>query len=346
MAMKYLTPGPVQLPKMVIDAIARQPQFHRTDEFRATMRMVLEKLSKVYPYGQPIVMPGTGTFAVDVMVYNYIEPGDNVLVISMGEFGERLSDSIESRGAKVIKLEYEIGGAPSLDVVEDTAKKYDNISAIAVVHNETSAGVTYRYIEKLQDVAYSVGAILLVDSVSALPAEPIKSRVDVIATASQKAFLAPPGAAILYVSREPRAKTRIPPSMDLTRYLKGIHIGDTPYTPPINVVYGLDASLDYILGMGIDQYHAVHRERAYILYTGLKLKPVPRDPYLWSYTVTAFYTEKGAGYIVRELKKHGYVIASGMGRYKDSIIRIGVMGDIAREDLEKVVEVVNSLVDQ
>lgn len=346
MAMKYLTPGPVQLPRIVIDAIARQPQYHRTDEFRAIMRVVLEKLTKIYPHGQPIVMPGTGTFAVDVMVYNYIEPGDNVLVISMGEFGERLANSIESRGARVIKLQYEIGDAPPPDVVEDIAKKYENISAIAVVHNETSTGVTYRYIEKLQNVAYSIGAILLVDSVSGIPAEPIRGKVDVIATASQKAFLAPPGAAILYISRKPKVKTYIPPSMNLTKYMEKIHTGDTPYTPPINIIYGLNTSLDYILSIGIDQYHAIHRERAYMLYKGLKLKPVARDPYIWSYTVTAFYTVKEAGYIVRELKKYGYLIASGMGEYKDSIIRIGVMGDITKEDLRRVIEVVNNIVDQ
>ncbi len=344
MGMKYLTPGPVQLPKMVIDAIARQPQFHRTDEFRETMKRVLEKLAKIYPYGQPIVMPGSGTFAVDVMIYNYIDPGDNVLAISMGEFGDRLIDSIESRGARVVKIRSEIGTAPPPDMIEDTARKHGNINAIAVVHNETSCGVTYRYIEKLQDIAHSIGALLLVDSVSAFPAEPIGCRVDVIAVSSQKAFLAPPGAAILYISREPRSRTPIPPSMNIAKYLKGIDMGDTPYTPPINIVYGLDASLEYILNIGLDQYHSIHRERAYILYTSLKLKPVPRDPNLWSYTVTAFHTERARD-MVRELKKYGYVIASGMGRYKDRIIRIGTMGEITRYDLEKVVEVVNSLVD-
>lgn len=78
--MKYLTPGPVQLPEAVIKAIARQPHFHRTDEFREIFREVLDKLTKI-TYGTPIIAPGTGTFAVDMMVYNYVNPGENVAVL-------------------------------------------------------------------------------------------------------------------------------------------------------------------------------------------------------------------------------------------------------------------------
>lgn len=342
--MKYLTPGPVQLPEAVIRATAKQPHFHRTEEFRRVLLDVMEKLSRV-AHGVPIIAPGTGTFAVDMMVYNYINPGENVVVLTYGEFSERLAESLESRGASVHRIRWFVGSVPPPDVVEDFCTKIRDVRAIALVHNETSTGVANRYVEKMQSIADSVGAVLLVDSVSALPAEPIRSRVDVIATASHKAFLSVPGAAILFTSREPRSNHSIPPSMNLQKYLKTISRGETPYTPPINAVYGLSVSLDLILSMGVERYHEIHRERAEILYRGIELEPIPKHQNNRSYTVTAFYTDK-AKEIMSELRSHGYIIAGGMGELRDRSIRIGVMGDINLDDLNIVVEVVNRVVNR
>ncbi|MEM4848517.1 MAG: aminotransferase class V-fold PLP-dependent enzyme, partial [Ignisphaera sp.] len=171
MVLKLLTPGPVQLPKKVIEAIAAQPMFHRSDEFKEILRNVLEKLRKIYN-ASPIIAPGTGTLAVDMAVYNFIDPGDKVVALVHGEFSYRMALSAESRGAKVYKLETRIFPPPP-DTVEDLAKKIGDVKAIIAVHNETSLGITNRYIDKLQRVAESVGATLIIDSVSALPAEPI-----------------------------------------------------------------------------------------------------------------------------------------------------------------------------
>ncbi|MGC9021061.1 MAG: pyridoxal-phosphate-dependent aminotransferase family protein [Candidatus Methanodesulfokora sp.] len=341
MALKYLTPGPVQIPKCVLDAVARQPQFHRTEEFRRIFKGVIEKLSRIG--GTPVIIPGTGTLSVDIMVYNYINPGEKAVALVNGEFGKRLVDSMRSRGCLVHEIAWRHGDVPPPDVLEDFVSKIGDVRAIAVVHNETSNGTTNRFIERYQEIADSIGAVLLVDSVSAFPAEPIRSDVDVIATASQKAFISPPGAAILFISREPRAASGIPPSMDLRRFLKHIQKFETPYTPPINVIYGLDAALDYILNMGIERYHEIHRERANILYKRIKLEPIAREPFR-SCTVTAFYTNR-AEEIIDSLKARGYVIAGGMGELKGKAIRIGVMGEVEPKELEEVAEVVNRFVD-
>jgi len=341
MEYKLLTPGPVQLPRKVVEAIARQPEFHRTDEFRNVLNEVLEKLRKVYN-GTPVIAPGAGTFAVDMAIYNYIDPGDKVLAIVHGEFGERMVASAESRGADVHILKSHINPPPP-DVVEDCARKLGDVRAIIAVHNETSVGATNRYVDKLQRVAEAVGAILIIDSVSALPAEPIKQKIDVVASATQKAFMAPPGGAIVYVNTEPRVRTPAPPSMNLRRFIDGLAKANPPYTPPVNVVYGLNAALDIILGMGPEAYHELHIKRAEFLYNSIKLEPVAMSPFR-SCTVTAFYANK-PGDIIQALKKQGYIIAGGMGELKNKVIRIGVMGDISFDDLRKVAEVVNSLVD-
>jgi aspartate aminotransferase-like enzyme len=338
MALKYLTPGPVQVPEFVLSAAAKRPQFHRTEEFREIFKSVVEKLAKI---GRtPVIAPGTGTFAVDVMIYNYLNPGERAIAVVTGEFGKRLAESMRSRGCVVHELTWKHGDAPPPDVLEDFAGKVRDVKAIAVVHNETSTGTTNRFVERYQDIASSMGAVLLVDSVSAFPAELVKG--DVIATASQKAFISPPGAAILFLAKEPRAVSNIPPSMDLRKFLNSIQKFETPYTPPVNVIYGLNAALDYILDMGLKRYHEIHKERAELLYRKLKLRPVPRQS-LRSYTVTAFYADK-AREIINVLRANGYVIAGGMGELRDRTIRIGVMGEIELEDLEKIAEVVNRIV--
>ncbi|MEM0362142.1 MAG: aminotransferase class V-fold PLP-dependent enzyme [Sulfolobales archaeon] len=339
--MKYLTPGPVQIPKYVLNAFGRHPQFHKLDEFKEVFKEVVEKLSKV-AVGRPLILPGTGTLAVDVMVYNYVNPGDRVVALSYGEFSERLIESLECRGAEVFRLSLGVGRIPPPDIVEDFSRKVGNVSAIALVHNETGAGCANRYLSKLRDVADSLGALLLVDSVSGIPAEPIRCVVDVIATSSQKAFMAPPGAAILYLNSTPKAKYPMPRSMDLSKFLKTIKEWETPYTPPINTIYALDASLSYILRIGLDNYHELHKMRAEYLYSRLALKPVGEEGFR-SYTVTAFYTDR-VQELIDLLRSEGYVIARGVGEIKDRSVRIGVMGDIDFEDLRHVVKVVNNYV--
>lgn len=342
MALKYLTPGPVQIPKSVIESIGRQPQFHRGDEFREVFKEVINKLMSIYD-SRPIIIPGTGTLSVDVAVYNYLDPNDKAVVIVNGEFGERFAESLASRGCIVRKVEWEYGDVPPPDVIEDVVRREGNVKAVAVVHNESSTGTTNRYIEKYQEVAEAYGAVLLIDSVSLFPVEVPKRGVDVIATASHKAFISPPGASILYISKEPRAKAPIPPSMDLRKFIKFMERFETPYTPPINVIYGLNSALDYILKLGIEHYRRIHVDRAEFLYNRIRLKAVARNEFR-SYTVTAFYTPK-AREVVTALRSYGYVITAGMGKLRDSIIRIGVMGDVSLDDLSTVAEVVNRYVD-
>ena len=334
--MKYLTPGPVQLPPFVVEAMARQPPFHRSEEFKKLFKSVLDKLAALYP-GTAVVMPGTGTLAVDTMIYNYVNPGDKVLALVYGEFGKRAVETAQIRGASVVEVERDT--PPEPDEVDDMLRK-DDFKALLVIHNETSTGIAYKQMKKLVDVAKSRGVLLLVDSVSGFPAEPLPPGVDVVATASHKALLAPPGASVLYLATPPRASAGVPPSMDLKKFLKTMEHLETPYTPPIPVLYALDASLSYILEMGT-HYTEMHRERVEYLYSHLKLTPIP-PVNLRSVTVTAFHCQRPKD-LIQRLREAGYVVAGGMYKYREKSVRIGVMGDVGIDDLKKVVEVVNGL---
>ncbi|QOJ78776.1 alanine--glyoxylate aminotransferase family protein [Infirmifilum lucidum] len=338
--MKLLTPGPVQVPRRVLEALARQPLFHRSEEFRRVFGEVLENLSKLYPGSEPVVIPGTGTLAVDAMVYNYVEPGDKVLAVVNGVFGERLVEALGSRGAEVLVLESRPGESVPYEAVEEEALRVRGLKAIAVVHNETSTGVAVRCLDKLRDLAHGLGALLLVDSVSGFPAEPIPPGIDVIATASHKAMLATPGASILYVSAKPRSSKGVPPSMRLDKFIESRAASETPYTPPINTLYALRASTEYILEMGVTRYQELHAERAKAVYSLVRAKPLVKDVAARSRTVAAFELAR-AREAIGELASNGYAVAGGMGALRDRVVRVGLMGEIERQDLEAVARVLN-----
>ncbi|PLJ78600.1 pyridoxal-phosphate-dependent aminotransferase family protein [Infirmifilum sp. SLHALR2] len=338
--MKLLTPGPVQVPRRVLEALARQPLYHRGEEFREILRGVLENLSSLYPGAEPVILPGTGTLAVDAMVYNYLWPGDRVLAVVHGVFGERLVDSLRSRGCEVHALRSPPGRAVPLESVSDEALKLPGLKAIAVVHNETSTAVAARYLDGLRDLAHSLGALLLVDSVSGFPAEPLPEGVDVVATASHKALLAVPGAAVLYLSSRPRATLGVPPSMRLDKFLEALREHETPYTPPISAVYALKASTDLILETGLPRYQRLHAERARLIYSAVKAEPLVKDESVRSNTVAAFLLPRASD-AIRELAIKGYVVAGGMGELKGKVVRVGLMGEIEPGDLEAVAAVLN-----
>lgn len=332
--MKLLTPGPVQLPQRVVEALAKQPIFHRGEEFRQLLKDVLGKLEALFPGYTPIVMPGTGTTAVDAAVYNFVDPGERVLVVVAGEFGERLAQTVEARGAEAIRLVAEPGEYPSAEAIVDELARC-RCGAVALVHNETSMGVATRELGKVVEGAKALGARVIVDSVSGIPAEPIPSGIDVVASASHKAFMAPPGASILLLGSSPTARSPTPPAYDLRQFLKYRERMETPYTPPIHVLYALQVSLE-IIG-SVDRYAAQQAERAELLYSEMEragYRAVPTRRENRSHTVAAFYGDPGRA--VECARRAGYVIAGGMWKLRDRSFRIGVMGDVSPSDIRAV----------
>ncbi len=333
-----MTPGPIQLPNEVLNYIKKQPYFHKSIEFKETFSSVLEKMEKIVK-GNALIFPGTGTLSVDAMVYNYVNPNEDVILLDIGEFSKRLEESLISRGARVHIMKSDIGEVIPPDVLQDYAKKIKDLKAIAMVHNETSVGVANRYVEKIQEIARSLNAILLVDSVSGIPAERIDKEIDVIASASHKAFMSIPGASIIFYNVKPRNLDKLPTSIDLNKFISMKDRFETPYTPPINVIFGLEYSTSYILKIGLDKYSEIHKERTDYLNSLVKLKPIAKKEFR-SNTVSAFYTNH-AEIIINKLREKGYVIATGIGNLSKNVIRIGLMGDIDFNDIKNVAEVIN-----
>jgi alanine-glyoxylate transaminase/serine-glyoxylate transaminase/serine-pyruvate transaminase len=348
---KLFTPGPVEVPPEVLKASCSRIVSHRGEGFHRLYRRVVELLARLYRLdsGFVAVLAGSGTTAVDAMAWSLVRRGERVLVLVHGEFGRRLAETLERRGATVEALEAPRPGAPVpvWDAVERL--EAEGFDAVALVHNETSVGLAYRDLPRLASAAARAGVRLLVDTVSGLGGEEFDMRwgVTAAASASQKAIAAPPGAAFVAVRGEPSYADDVPLILDLARYERFSLKSETPFTPPVTVLYALLAALERIEGVGYERYVMQHRERARILYEELPrygLHPLVEDERYRSNTVAAFYTPVSASRLKRELERKGYIIATGMGELKDKIVRIGVMGNVTVEDVQSLVEAVGDTV--
>jgi len=346
------TPGPVMVHREVLKEASRQVISHRGSDFRKLMGELQDLLGQVFQMsdGMVAVMPGSGTTAVDSMLWSLIPPRSRVLALVWGEFGWRIVESLEMRGAIVDVLDAKPG---SLIRPRDIDDEIDGHEYITIVHNETSTGVSYNMVRELAEIANSRGAKVIVDTVSGLAGIQFKMDWGIYAAAScsHKAIAAPPGVGLVALSREALNRLKenppqnTPPILNLSKYVKFLEDRmETPYTPPVNMLYTLKKALEIIVEMGLDNYIKIHERKAEVIYNNVGLKPLPeRDEYK-SRTVIALKARKPIE-VKRMLEERGYVIATGMKKLKNRIIRIGTMGATTIEDARRLVEELNKLVE-
>ena len=357
MSYKLLTPGPVQVHPETLKASAEPVISHRGPEFRRLYKEVTAKLEELSNAEEALVYAGSGTTAVDAMAWSLVKPGDTVLVVITGEFGHRLANTLEERGAKVEKLESQPGHPVPPEEISETLRK-TKPQYLAIVSNETSTGLSYRNLQEITREANSQGAKVIVDAVSGFPVEPLNIEewgIYAAATCSHKALAAPPGLAINLLSREAATDLEenpprnLPPSINLARnheFYK--EKTETPYTPPVTLLKSLNTALNQIQSKTLETYIQEHIEKAEILYSELPktgYEPLVTDENYRSRTVTAFKTPPGttSAEVTKYLLQNGYRIAQGMGNLKHRTIRIGVMGAVDAEDIRKVVDLLHKI---
>ena len=222
---KLLTPGPVQVHPETLKASAEPVISHRGPEFRQLYKEVTEKLEELSNAEEALVYAGSGTTAVDAMAWSLVKPGNTVLVVVTGEFGHRLANTLEERGAKIEKLESPPGHPVPPEEISETLRR-TKPQYLAIVSNETSTGLSYRNLKEITNEANSQGAKVIVDAVSGFPVEPLNIEewgIYAAATCSHKALAAPPGLAINLLSREAardleeNPPRNLPPSINLAR---------------------------------------------------------------------------------------------------------------------------------
>lgn len=347
-----MIPGPIEFEPAVLRAMSRPTPSHVSPEFVESFGEALEAMRPVFMAedGQPFVIAGSGTLAMDIAAANLVEPGDAAVVVSTGYFSERFADILERYGADVTVVGAKPGSAPSGDTVEqalDAARP----KLMTITHVDTSTGVATD-VEELAALAQEYGALSVVDGVCATAGAEFRQTawgVDVCVTASQKAIGVPPGLALLMM--RPKAMEAIEarttpvqnyyadfanwlPIMQAYQARRPSYFG----TPPVNLILALQVSLKLILAEGMEERFRRHRLIARAFRAGMEalgLRMLPSSPELRAPTMSAVYYPDGVdSSLLGKIRDEGVVAAGGLlpqmaGRY----FRVGHMGAVSAGDI-------------
>lgn len=352
-----MIPGPIEFTPEVLRAMGMATTSHVAPNFIEVFGQALERLRQVFlcPSGQPFVIAGSGTLAMDIAAANLIEPGDNALVVNTGYFSDRFAAILERYGAAVTQVRAPaVGDAPALEEVEAALKEH-RPKLMTITHVDTSTAVGAD-VKGLAAVGREYGALVVVDGVCAVAGEEMRQEewdVDLALTASQKAIGVPPGLALLVAG--PRAmdafrKRKTPVGnyyADWTEWLpimEGYEARQPRYfgTPPVNLIWALNVSLGQILDEGMDARFARHRRLSQALkaaVTALGLRQVPVAPDKTATTLTAPYYPDGVDRtVLGHIREAGVILAGGLHpAIKARYFRIGHMGVVSASDILAIV---------
>lgn len=333
---RLLTPGPTAIPDEVRLALAQPMIHHRKAAFHSLMSECQEKLQILFGTSQPVLpLSCSGTGAMTAAVYSLFAPGDKVLVVDAGKFGERWGKICKTRGLNVVTLSVEWGQAVPPEDVEQKLHDEPDIKGVFVQLSETSTGVLHPVQEIASRMAGS-DALLIVDGVSGVTLSPCPMDdwgIDCLVTGSQKGLMLPPGMAFLALSE--RAWKRCLPDpgcfyFNLPAEREKLKKGETNFTSPVNLVQGLKVSLDILLQDGLDAHF--HKQWALTQLVrrsvrAMGLKPFVAKNYTWGLTSILVPDGIDGTKVVKDCaEKHGVFLAGGQDSLKGRIVRLAHMG--------------------
>jgi serine---pyruvate transaminase len=336
---RYLfTPGPTPVPPQVLAALAEPVVHHRGPDFMRIYERCLARLQEVFRTSRDVLMFGSsGSGTMESAVANLCSPGDRVVIVVAGNFGQRWAEIGRAYGADVDELEYEWGDTPTADDLGSRLGELGGATAVFLTQSETSTGVVCD-VQAMAAAAREAGAVTVVDAVSSLGAVPLETDawgIDVVVSGSQKALMTPPGIAMVTASEEAWALRERSTSpryyFDWDRTRKAQAKLDAPFTPPVSLVVALDVALGLLLDGGLETAFERHLRlgracRAGVKAMGLELFSPDDDS---SAVVTAVRVPDGVDgdELVLGLRdRFGMTLAGGQGPLKGKIFRIGHIG--------------------
>ena len=350
---KLLTPGPTSVPPAVLAALAEPVLHHRSPDFAKVFALAQERLRAVFRTEREVlVFTASGTGAFESALVNVLSPGERVLAVSHGEFGERWQKMATALGCDVAPLRYDWGGTPSPDDLR-AALAESGARTVLLVHSETSTGVISD-LEPLLAACAEAGALSVVDAVSSLGAVPLETDAwgaDVVVTGSQKALMTPPGLSFAAVSDrawERTGRATLPRFYwDWERQRRAQASGSTAFTPATSTVVALVAALGVVLEDGLDAAFARHRAlgracRAGIKAIGLELYSPDSDE---AAVLTGALTPEGIDAVALRLAlrdRHGITIAGGHGDLVPRLFRIGHIGYVTSDDIAEALAAIEA----
>jgi aspartate aminotransferase-like enzyme len=347
-------PGPTTVPPVILAEMARPMINHRGPEFAAIMRRVTARLQYFFQTSSPVLTyPASGTGGQEAAIANLFSPGDHVVVITIGSFGNRLAKIAEAFGLQVSRIEFPWGQAADPDIVETRLKTLKPFRGVLMTHNETSTGVM-NDVHTLTALVRQISpeTLIAVDAVSSMGCVPIEMDpwdIDVVFTGSQKGWMTPPGLMMIAASHrawEASKTARLPRFyFDWASSRKKLELGQHPTTPPVSIFYALDLALEMMLSEGREAIFARHqligdyvRNRARAM--GLQLLA---DHAHASNTVTAVLTPEGINTkaLLKILREEDHVVLAGGQEHLDGkIFRVGHLGFFQKSELVEAMDAV------
>lgn len=336
-----MTPGPVPLPPEVLDVLALPMEHHRTPEFIALFARVLENLRQVFATNErAFIHTSTGSGGMESALVNCISPGDHVVAVVSGKFGERWADMAETFGARVTRVSVAWGRVVQ---VEDVRRAMTP-ETVAVITQacETSTGVLHP-IRELAQVVSPTKALFIVDAITALGALPMPMDewdIDVMIGGSQKAFMLPTGLSFIAFSKKAwaRVETCKTPRFyfDIRAERDANEKGESYFSTPVTHIRALDAVLKIFLDRGMHKVHeriAALSRATLVAAREMGLQVLSEVP---SPSVTALLVPEGVD--SQKVRSHmektaGVIVMGGQDQLKTKIVRIGHMGAISDEDM-------------
>ncbi|PWU25632.1 MAG: aminotransferase [Candidatus Rokuibacteriota bacterium] len=341
---QLMAPGPTPVPPNVLLAMAQPVMHHRTPEYEALFIEVRAGLKRLFQTSRDVVpFTASGTGAMEAAVVNTLSPGDTVLVLRAGKFGERWEEICLAYGVNAIALGAPFGETVSAARFAEALREHPEAKAVLMQHSESSTGVLHD-VRGVAAVTASTDAILIVDAVSSLGIANLEMDawgVDVVVAGSQKGLMLPPGLCFCALSEKAWRRlqsSRLPKYyFDLAAEWKAMSRNEAHFTPAIPIVVGLREVLHMIEREGLANVFARHERlgratRSGVEALGLEIfaKAAP------SPALTAVAAPRGVGgeeVVAAFSTGHNITIAGGQGEMKGEVFRLGHMGYVADFDV-------------
>lgn len=344
-------PGPVEIHPKVYEAMNRHTYGHRTSHFKEIYKDCMEKFQTTINTKRDIqIHAGSGSFGLHTAISNLVKSSDHVLNIVNGKFGERM-EKISARfttNSHVLRTEYGFGTSP--EMVKEALESNPDTSIVTITHNETSTGVL-NPLEEISEVVHDHGALLVADCITSAGGDKVemdKWKIDFFISGSQKCYGLPPGLAFISFSSSAEEKMQSVTRNqdyygDLLQFAKA-EIGVTPFTPAVNLIYGLQASLGLILEEGMTNRIARHKKMGSLYrdaMNNLGLDLFAESGYRSNtVTTTKVPVNTNPTIISQTALDYGIMIAGGQGSLKGNIFRVGHMNLVGPREMLMIVSVI------
>ena len=342
-------PGPSPIPPSVQRAMNQPMIGHRGKDTSDMLKRISPKLKRVFGTSQEVMLiTGSGTAGLEAAVVNIVKPGEEVLVIVTGAFGDRFTKICEAYKIAYQRIDVEWGLALNPAAIKTYLLEHPEIKVVLTTYCETSTGVLNPIHELSKSIREVSNALIVVDGVSCVGGVETKMDdwgIDVMVTGSQKALMLPAG--LTFIAASERAWKVIEQNeqprfyFDLKKYRDNLLKDTTPFTPALSLLFGLEQALNLLDEEGLEEVYKRHTLMMKMTRAGFKAMGIPllTNDTDSSPTVTAVRPEDFSAEVLRKVLKQefGLSIAGGQQHLTGKILRIGHMGYCSPADVLQII---------